>query len=439
MGKKQISYCDHFGGGLMNVLVVGRGGREHAITRKLSESNRTNKIYAAPGNPGMVDVAELVDIQESNHEALISFAKENEIGLTVIGAEIPLLNGLADDFAKAGLRAFGPNRLAAEIEGSKSFAKDLMQKYNIPTAEYETFSDYESAKAYVEEKGVPIVIKADGLAAGKGVVVANTMEDALEALHDMLVGAKFGASSSKVVIEEFLDGEEFSFMAFVNGEKVYPMVIAQDHKRAHDGDTGPNTGGMGAYSPVPQIPNVIVEKAVENILKPAATGLVTEGRFFTGVLYAGLIATKKGTKVIEFNARFGDPETQVVLPRLQTDFVDVLEAVLDGRDIVLEWDEEPVLGVVVAAKGYPDDYEKGTIIRGLDHISNEVHIYHAGTAKDEEGQYTVNGGRVLLLAAKGTDLLAAQTKVYKDIPNLDNDGLFWRKDIGHRAIQYDFS
>jgi phosphoribosylamine---glycine ligase len=423
----------------MNMLVIGRGGREHAIARKLKESEHVDKVFVAPGNPGMEDVAELASIQENNHEGLIAFAKDQDIALTVIGAEIPLLNGLSNDFKQAGLRVFGPDRLAAEIEGSKSFAKDLMKKYSIPTAEYETFSDFDKAKAYLEEKGVPIVIKADGLAAGKGVVVAHTMEDALEALHDMLIGAKFGESSAKVVMEEYLDGEEFSFMAFVNGEKVYPMVIAQDHKRAFDGDKGPNTGGMGAYSPVPQIPDIIVEKALEMVLKPAAAALVKEGRPFTGVLYAGLITTQNGTKVIEFNARFGDPETQVVLPRMQTDFVDVLEAVLEGNELEIEWDSQPMLGVVVAAKGYPGEYEKGSIITGLEEISPEIHVYHAGTVKSESGDFISNGGRVLLLASKGTDLLAAQASVYKEIKHLNHGGLFWRKDIGHKAIQYDFS
>ncbi|PLT33299.1 phosphoribosylamine--glycine ligase [Bacillus sp. V5-8f] len=423
----------------MNVLVVGRGGREHAIARKLAESNRVERVYAAPGNPGMEDVAEIVDIQESNQEGLVAFAKEKDISLTFIGAEVPLLNGLADDFKKAGLRVFGPEKAAAAIEGSKSFAKDLMKKYGIPTAASETFTDFEQAKAYVEEQGVPIVIKADGLAAGKGVVVAQTMEDALEALHEMLIEAKFGEASAKVVIEEFLDGEEFSFMAFVNGEKVYPMVIAQDHKRVFDGDKGPNTGGMGAYSPVPQIPDVIVEKALETILKPAAAALLAEGRRFTGVLYAGLIATQNGTKVIEFNARFGDPETQVVLPRLKSDFVDVLEAVLEGKDFEIKWDDQPVLGVVLAAEGYPGEYKKGTPIHGLEELSPELHVYHAGTVKNSDGEYVTNGGRVLLLAARGTDLLAAQANVYKELKHIGQEGLFWRKDIGHKAIQFDFS
>ncbi|MFD9627485.1 phosphoribosylamine--glycine ligase [Peribacillus muralis] len=423
----------------MNVLVIGRGGREHAIARKLFESERVGTVFAAPGNPGMMDVATLVPIEESNHEELIAFAKANDISLTVVGPETPLLNGIVDDFTEAGLKAFGPNGRAAVIEGSKSFAKDLMKDYSIPTAEYETFSDYDSAKAYIEKIGAPIVIKADGLAAGKGVVVAMTMEEALDAIHDMLVGAKFGEASAKVVIEEFLDGEEFSLMAFVNGDKVYPMVIAQDHKRVFDGDHGPNTGGMGAYSPVPQISDEMVQTAVETILQPTVNAMISENRSFTGILYAGLIATEKGTKVIEFNARFGDPETQVVLPRLKTDFVNTLEAVLSGADLQLEWHEEAVLGVVVAADGYPGEYKKGSIIKGLEKIDADAHIYHAGTALDTEGNFTSNGGRVLLVAAKGKDLASAQAHVYKELGHVEKAGLFWRTDIGYRAIQYNFS
>lgn len=423
----------------MKVLVIGRGGREHALARKFHESKSVSKVFVAPGNAGMEDVAELTGINESNHDALIRFAKENDIALTVIGAEIPLINGLADEFTNEGLTVFGPSARAAEIEGSKTFAKDLMKKYDIATAAYETFTDFEKAKSYVEEVGIPIVIKADGLAAGKGVVVAKTMEDAIEALQDMLLNAKFGDASQKVVIEEFLDGEEFSLMSFVNGDRVYPLAIAQDHKRAYDGDKGPNTGGMGAYSPVPQIPDVIVSKAIEQVVKPVAEALIEEGRFFTGVLYAGLIVTKKGTKVIEFNARFGDPETQVVLPRLQNDLAEAMLAVLRQEDYKLVWDQQPVLGVVVASKGYPSEYEKGCKISGLHDISEDVHIYHAGTKKDEAGEYMTDGGRVLLVTGKGKDLLSAQTKVYRELEKLHNDGLFWRKDIGHHAIQFDFS
>ncbi|WP_340372657.1 phosphoribosylamine--glycine ligase [Peribacillus sp. FSL E2-0218] len=423
----------------MNVLVIGRGGREHAIARKLFESDRVGTVFAAPGNPGMLDVATLVPICESDHGELIAFAKANDISLTIVGPETPLLNGIVDDFTEAGLQAFGPNGRAAVIEGSKSFAKDLMKDYSIPTAEYETFTDYDSAKAYIEKIGVPIVIKADGLAAGKGVVVAMTMDEALDAIRDMLIGAKFGEASAKVVIEEFLDGEEFSLMAFVNGDKVYPMVIAQDHKRVFDGDQGPNTGGMGAYSPVPQITDEMVQSAVETILQPTVNAMISEDRRFTGILYAGLIATEKGTKVIEFNARFGDPETQVVLPRLKTDFLETVEAVLSGADLQLEWHEEAVIGVVVAADGYPGDYKKHSIIKGLEKIDQETHIYHAGTALDTEGNFISNGGRVLLVAAKGKDLASAKAHVYKELGHVEKEGLFWRTDIGYRAIQYHFS
>lgn len=419
----------------MNVLVIGRGGREHAIARKFSESKHVEKVFVAPGNPGMTDVAELVAIDETNHVELVAFAKEQAIELTFVGPEVPLLNGIVDDFEQAGLVAYGPNGKAAVIEGSKSFAKDLMKKYDIPTAFYETFTDYENAKAYIEKIGAPIVIKADGLAAGKGVVVAMTLQEALDAIHDMLVDAKFGESSAKVVVEEFLDGEEFSLMAFVNGSKVYPMVIAQDHKRVFDGDKGPNTGGMGAYSPVPQISDEVIANAVETILQPTVNAMVSEDRSFTGILYAGLIHTANGTKVIEFNARFGDPETQVVLPRLKTDFVEVLQAVLAGGDLVIEWYDEAVLGVVVAAEGYPEDVKKGSVITGLDKISDDAYVYHAGTAKNDQGQFVSNGGRVLLVAAKGQDLKSAQTKVYQELENVSKDGLFYRKDIGYRAIQ----
>ena len=419
----------------MNVLVIGRGGREHAIARKFSESKHVDKVFVAPGNPGMTDVAELVKIEETNHAELVAFAKEQNVELTFVGPEVPLLNGLVDDFEAAGLTAYGPNGKAAVIEGSKSFAKDLMKKYDIPTAFYETFTDYESAKAYIEKNGAPIVIKADGLAAGKGVVVAMTLQEALDAIHDMLVDAKFGDASAKVVVEEFLDGEEFSLMAFVSGTKVYPMVIAQDHKRVFDGDKGPNTGGMGAYSPVPQISDEVIANAVKTVLQPTVDAMVSEGRSFTGILYAGLIHTEKGTKVIEFNARFGDPETQVVLPRLKTDFVEVLQAVLAGEDLNIEWHDEAVLGVVVAAEGYPGDVKKGSVINGLDAISNDAYVYHAGTAKNDAGQFVSNGGRVLLVAAKGKDLQSAQTKVYQELENISKDGLFYRKDIGYRAIQ----
>ena len=419
----------------MKILVIGRGGREHALARKFAESRHVDMVYAAPGNPGMEDVAQRVAINETDHQALIAFAREMEIGLTFVGPEIPLINGIVDEFESEGLKIFGPKKTAAIIEGSKSFAKDLLKKYAIPTAKYETFTELEPALTYVKEQGAPIVIKADGLAAGKGVVVAMSESEAIDALHAMLAEAKFGEASSKVVIEEFLEGQEFSYMAFVHGERVYPMEIAQDHKRAFDGDKGPNTGGMGAYSPVPQIGQEIVQKAFDNILLPVARAMVEEGRSFTGILYAGLIATEDGPKVIEFNARFGDPETQVILPRLQSDLVEVLEGVLEGRDLELEWTGESAIGVVLAANGYPEnDYEKGAVIRGLGHIDERMHVYHAGTSKNEQGEWITNGGRILLVAALGSSLEDAQRTVYKELDTIQCKGLFYRHDIAEKAI-----
>jgi phosphoribosylamine---glycine ligase len=420
----------------MNVLIIGRGGREHAICRKVSESLTVEKVYAAPGNVGMVDVAKLISIEESEHEQLIQFAKDNGVGLTIIGPEVPLLEGLADKFEAAGLAVFGPRAAAAEIEGSKSFAKEIMKKYQIPTADYAVFTNYEEARNYVEEKGAPIVIKADGLAAGKGVTVALTKEEALASLQEMLIDAKFGAASAQVVIEEFLAGEEFSLMALVNGEVVVPLEIAQDHKRAYDGDLGPNTGGMGAYSPVPQIGADTVQIAVETVLIPAAKAMVQEGRSFCGVLYAGLIKTPDGPKVIEFNARFGDPETQVVLPRLNSDLVQVVLELLNGGSPTLEWDDQVMIGTVVAAKGYPEAYEKGTVLTGLADVNpQEVFTFHAGTAKNEAGEIVTAGGRVLLVGAKAESLVEAQEKVYRELAKLTCDGVFYRKDIGAKAIQ----
>ncbi|MED0664446.1 MULTISPECIES: phosphoribosylamine--glycine ligase [Geobacillus] len=418
----------------MNILVVGRGGREHAIAWKVAQSPLAGKLYAAPGNPGIGEVAELVNIDELDIDALVQFAKQNAIDLTIVGPEAPLAAGIADRFMAEGLRIFGPNQAAALIEGSKAFAKELMKTYGIPTAEHATFSSYEEAKAYIEEKGAPIVIKADGLAAGKGVTVAQTVEEALAAAKAALVDGQFGTAGSQVVIEEYLEGEEFSFMAFVNGEKVYPLAIAQDHKRAYDGDEGPNTGGMGAYSPVPQISADMVQRALETILRPTAKALASEGRPFTGVLYAGLIATAEGPKVIEFNARFGDPEAQVVLPRLKTDLLEAILAVMEGKELELEWTNEAVLGVVLAAKGYPGAYERGVAIRGLDQLAPDALLFHAGT-KREGGTLYTNGGRVLLLAAKGGTLAEAKEKAYQQLAAIECDGLFYRRDIGRRAIE----
>lgn len=420
----------------MNVLVIGRGGREHAICRKISESPKVDQVFVSPGNPGMEDVAKLVDIQEDEQEKLIEFAKENKVELTIIGPEVPLLEGLADRFVEEGLAVFGPKKEAAVIEGSKSFAKELMKKYNIPTADYAVFSNYEEARAYLEEKGAPIVIKADGLAAGKGVTVAMTMEEALVSLEEMLLNDKFGDASSTVVMEEFLLGEEVSLMAFVNGETVIPLEVAQDHKRAYDGDTGPNTGGMGAYSPVPHISNETIQQAVETIVRPTANALVQEGRHFCGVLYAGLIITEAGPKVIEFNARFGDPETQVVLPRMKSDLAEVMLAVIKGETPEIVWDDASVLGVVVASVGYPGEYEKGAVLKGIQSINPDIFIFHAGTEKNSSGDFITNGGRVLLASAKAQTLQEAKENVYAELKKLDCNGVFYRKDIGRRAIQH---
>lgn len=417
----------------MKVLVVGRGGREHAISKKISESEQVAKVFVAPGNKGMTDVAQLVQLTENDHEELVKFAKQENIDLVIIGPEAPLNAGLADKFSAANINVFGPKKDAAIIEGSKSFAKKLMKKYDIPTADYAVFTNYDEAKAYVEEKGAPIVIKADGLAAGKGVVVAMSLAEALASLEEMMLNKQFGEASTTVVIEEFLEGEEFTLMAFVNGETVVPMEIAQDHKRAYDGDKGPNTGGMGAYCPVPHIGQDVIDVAVKTTLIPTAQALVKENRHFCGILYAGLILTEDGPKVIEYNARFGDPETQVVLPRLQSDLFEIMMAIIKGETPTISWSDDQMLGVVIASKGYPGTHEKGAVIKGLDEME-DVAIYHAGTDKNEAGELVTKGGRVLLVGAKAQSMEAAQRKVYDQLEKLNCDGVFYRKDIGYRAI-----
>lgn len=418
----------------MKLLVIGSGGREHAICRKLLEDSQVDAVFCAKGNPGMQkDGVQLVDIAEDNHPALIQFVKENQIDWTFVGPEIPLLNGIVDDFQAAGLKIFGPNQQAAMIEGSKDFAKQIMRDYHIPTAKYQTFSDFEAAKAYVLENGAPIVIKADGLAAGKGVVVAMTEQEALEALEDMLLDHKFGASSAKVVVEEFLAGEEFSLLSFVRENEVYPMVIAQDHKRIFDGDKGPNTGGMGAYSPVPQIPESMVQTAIKEIVQKAADGMVDRKTPFTGILYAGLIATEEGPKVIEFNARFGDPETQVVLPRLKTSLAQIIDDLLNNRQPDITWYDFATLGVVVAAPGYPADYEKNIVLPEMQNTEEQT-VYYAGvTAKKE--QMVSSGGRVFLVTSQGTNLADAQQKAYAYLNQYNLSQFFYRKDIGFKALK----
>ncbi|MCD5002456.1 phosphoribosylamine--glycine ligase [Enterococcus saccharolyticus] len=416
----------------MKLLVIGSGGREHAIAKKLLMDKAVTKVYCAKGNPGMIaDGIEIVAIEEENHQALIQFAKEEQIDWTFVGPEVPLLNGIVDDFQAEGLKIFGPNRAAAMIEGSKEFAKELMVANYIPTAEYRSFEDFELAKQYVLAKGAPIVIKADGLAAGKGVVVAETEAIAIAALKDMLEENRFGESGAKVVIEEFLAGEEFSLLAFVKDENVYPMVIAQDHKRAFDGDKGPNTGGMGAYSPVPQIPETMVKQAVSQVLRPAAQGMVSRGTPFTGILYAGLIATADGPKVIEFNARFGDPETQVVLPRLESSLAEIITALLVNEEPEIRWNARATLGVVVAAEGYPNEYKKDVVLPIIE--NDEVNVYYAGVKQEEV--LVSSGGRVFLVQSEGETIKEAQEKVYRTLAEHSLEELFYRTDIGDKAFK----
>lgn len=413
----------------MKVLVVGGGGREHAVVDALSRSPQVSKIYCAPGNAGIARQAECVPVKDTDVEGLLSLAREKEIDLTVVGPEAALVAGIVDRFREEGLRIFGPTKAAVRIESSKEFAKDLMGRYGIPTAGYRAFDDYRKASEYVHSRPLPAVLKYDGLAAGKGVVIARTMEEADAALRDMLLDDKFG--KGRVVVEDFLTGPEFSFMCFVSGRKVLPMVLAQDHKRAFDGDEGPNTGGMGAYSPLPFITPEDEAFALEMVMQRTADALCDEGCPFTGVLYGGLMKTPQGIRVIEFNARFGDPETEVVLPRLKSDIVDIFCAVAEGRDTQLEWHDFAALGIVLASKGYPGDYEKGHEIKGLDRVEGAV--YHMGTRADG-GRILTNGGRVLFVVGKGRDLAEARRNALADVARIDCDNLFHRTDIGHRAF-----
>ncbi len=414
----------------MKVLVIGGGGREHAICAALKKSNSVDKIYCAPGNAGIASIAECVAIGDTDVEALAAFAKQNVIDLTVVGPEASLAAGIADRFAEEGLRIFGASRRATQIESSKEFAKNLMCKYDIPTAEYAIFADYNEAIAYLEHRRTPIVIKYDGLAAGKGVVVAMTDDEARNALKDMLLDRKYG--NAKVIMEDFMQGPEFSFMCFVGGENVYPMALAQDHKRAFDNDQGPNTGGMGAYSPLPFITDEDRTFALENIMKKTAKALVAEGCPFYGVLYGGLMKTTKGIKVIEFNARFGDPETEVVLPLLKSDIFGVFNDIIDRRTPVLEWDTRASIGFVLASKGYPDSYEKGVEIKGLDRLKG-VEVYHMGT-KSEGDRLLTNGGRVLFVTALADTLGEACEHALNQIAKIECSNLFYRRDIGYQAV-----
>lgn len=410
---------------MKKVLVIGGGGRCHAIVDALARSPKVDKIYCAPGNAGIAAQAECVPITVSDVKALKEFALDNDIDLTVVGPEASLAVGIVDEFREAGLKIFGPTKSAARIESSKEFAKDLMARHDVPTAAYKTFDNFDEALAYVKAGPIPVVIKYDGLAAGKGVVVALTLKEAEDALRDMLLDEAFG--KGRVVVEEFLDGPEFSFMCIVNGRKLYPLDIARDHKRAYDKDAGPNTGGMGAYSPVPFVTPEIRETALRTVLQPVADAMVEEGNPFTGVLYGGLILHKGTPKVIEFNARFGDPETEVVLPRLKSDFYELIDAAVDGRDFETEWSENSILGVVMASKGYPGKYEKGFPIKGLDKIDGKV--YHMGTA-NRDGKVLTVGGRVLMVLGEGANLAEARKNAYAAVKKVECDNLFNRSDIG---------
>ncbi|MNH93232.1 Phosphoribosylamine--glycine ligase [compost metagenome] len=419
----------------MRILVIGRGGREHGIVWALNKSPKVSKLFCAPGNGGIASIAECVPITELQFEEISKFAIDQAIDLVVVAPDDPLAEGLVDYLEERNIVAFGPRANAAIIEGSKVFTKNLLKKYNIPTAAYESFDTYEPALAYLRSQSIPIVIKADGLAAGKGVTVARTLEEAEKALQDIMVDKVFGDSGAKVVIEEFLTGQEMSLLAFVDGNTVRPMVPSQDHKPIFDNDEGPNTGGMGTYSPLPHIPDSVVQEAIELIVKPTAEAMVKEGRPFKGVLYAGLILTPEGTKTIEFNARFGDPETQVILPRLKTDLLDIFMAVVNGTlaDQPIEWSDEAAVCVIVASGGYPASYPKGLPITGLDQVKDCI-VFHAGTAL-QDGQVVTNGGRVLGITGLGKDIVEARKKAYAGAELIHFDGKHYRTDIAMKALK----
>lgn len=417
----------------MKVLIVGGGGREHAIAWKCSKSKRVTKLYAAPGNAGIAELAECVDISVMDAAALVDFAKKNEIDLTIIGPDDPLVAGVADAFSEAGLRVFGPAKNAAIIEGSKAFSKDLMKKYNIPSAAYETFDSADDALAYLETAKMPIVLKADGLALGKGVLICNNLDEAKEGVKTLMLDKQFGSAGDKIVIEEFMTGREVSVLCFCDGTNIKPMASAQDHKRAKDGDKGLNTGGMGTFSPSPFYTEDVDKFCKEHVYQATMDAMKAEGRDFVGILFCGLMLTADGPKVLEYNARFGDPEAQVVLPRMKNDIIDVMEACIDGRldEIDLQFEDKAAVCVVLASDGYPEHYDKGFVISGLDTFKDKdgYYVFHAGTKKTEAGVVT-NGGRVLGVTAKGEDLKAARANAYKATEWIEFDNKYMRNDIG---------
>jgi len=423
----------------MNILIIGNGGREHALAWKAAQSPLAEKVYVAPGNAGtaLEPRLENVAIGAMDIPALVAFAQSHDIGLTIVGPEAPLVIGIVDAFRSADLRVFGPTKAAAQLEGSKAFTKDFLARHHIPSAEYENFTEVEPALAYVRRKGAPIVIKADGLAAGKGVIVATTLEEAESAIEDMLAGNAFGDAGHRIVVEEFLTGEEASFIVMVDGEHVLPMATSQDHKRVGDADTGPNTGGMGAYSPAPVVTDEIHQRIMDQVIWPTVRGMAAEGNIYTGFLYAGLMINPQGQlRVIEFNCRFGDPETQPMMLRMQSDLVAHCLAATEGRldRESSAWDERPALGIVLAAGGYPNDYRTGDVIHGLPERESEGEkVFHAGTQLDD-GKVVTQGGRVLCVTALGQTVADAQARAYRAASGIGWQDSFYRSDIGYRAI-----
>ncbi|MDQ1185228.1 phosphoribosylamine--glycine ligase [Agrobacterium larrymoorei] len=418
----------------MKVLLIGSGGREHALAWKIAQSPKLTKLYAAPGNPGISEHAELVSLNVEDHAAVVDFCRDHSIDFVVVGPEAPLVAGLADDLCAAGFATFGPSKSAAQLEGSKGFTKDLCARYSIPTGAYQRFKSAEPAKAYIREQGAPIVIKADGLAAGKGVTVAMTEAEALAAVDDCFDGA-FGAAGAEVVVEAFLDGEEASFFCLSDGKTALALATAQDHKRVGDGDTGPNTGGMGAYSPAPVMTDEMVQRTMREIIEPTIKGMAKDGNPFSGVFFAGLMITKKGPELIEYNVRFGDPECQVLMMRLKSDLLPILHATATGTldQVTAEWRDDPALTVVLASKGYPGSYEKNTPIAFIPQESKEAKVFHAGTAM-KDGQLVATGGRVLNVTAFGSTVSEAQARAYDLVDQVKWENGFYRRDIGWQAV-----
>lgn len=424
----------------MNVLILGSGGREHALAWKCAQNVDVDTVFVAPGNAGTATEAKLqnVALDVSNHQSLIDFANSNDVVLTIVGPEAPLVDGVVDSFEAAGLKIFGPRKKAAQLEGSKQFAKDFLARHNIPTAFYDVFTDVAAAHAYIDAKGAPIVVKADGLAAGKGVVVAQTIEEAKAAVTDMLEANSFGEAGSRVVIEEFLIGEEASFIVMVDGEDVLPMATSQDHKARDNGDLGPNTGGMGAYSPAPIVDDAMYQRVMTEVIYPTVKGMVAEDNYFRGFLYAGLMISPEGIpKVLEFNVRFGDPETQPIMSRLESDLVAHCLAAIDGTlaTETAQWDDQVALGVVMAAGGYPFSYEKGDVISGIEEAREASLVFHAGTTLNAQNEVTTNGGRVLCVVAKAASVAEAQNAAYKAVDKISWNNEYHRTDIGFKAIR----